>query len=164
MKRWVNPGTSRPRNVTQCSKERSYQTTGRQKGSLIVYKGRQSAKATKVLLHRLNGHGFGWTLGVGDGQEGLACCGSWGRKELDMIEWLNQTEVFFFYTQQKVLLFILVNEISRFLWLEVSPQLKFLNFPRYEILFSLCRSVKICMHLYLVCLWQRISWAYKFYR
>ena len=26
--------------------------------------------------HRLNGHGFGWTLGVGDGQGGLACCGS----------------------------------------------------------------------------------------
>ena len=29
--------------------------------------------------HRLNGHGFGWTLGVGDGQGGLVCCGSWGR-------------------------------------------------------------------------------------
>ena len=28
--------------------------------------------------HRLNGHGFGWTPGVGDGQGGLACCGSWG--------------------------------------------------------------------------------------
>ena len=23
--------------------------------------------------HRLNGHGFGWTLGVGDGQGGLEC-------------------------------------------------------------------------------------------
>ena len=34
--------------------------------------------------HRLNGHEFGWTLGVGDGQGGLVCCGSWGRKELDM--------------------------------------------------------------------------------
>ena len=42
--------------------------------------------------HRLNGHGFGWTLGVGEGQGGLACCGSWGRKELDMTEWLNWTE------------------------------------------------------------------------
>ena len=31
--------------------------------------------------HRLNGHGFGWTPGVGDIQGGLACCGSWGRKE-----------------------------------------------------------------------------------
>ena len=24
--------------------------------------------------HQLDGHGFGWTLGVGDGQGGLACC------------------------------------------------------------------------------------------
>ena len=39
--------------------------------------------------HRLNGHGFEWTLGVGDGQGGLACCGSWGHKELDMAERLN---------------------------------------------------------------------------
>ena len=30
--------------------------------------------------HQLNGHGFGWTPGVGDGQGGLACCSSWGRK------------------------------------------------------------------------------------
>ena len=36
--------------------------------------------------HWHNGHGFGWTLGVGDGQGGLACCGSWGRKESDMTE------------------------------------------------------------------------------
>ena len=34
---------------------------------------------------QLNGHGFGWTLGVGDGQGGLACCGSWGRKESNTI-------------------------------------------------------------------------------
>ena len=34
--------------------------------------------------HWLNGHGFGWTPGVGDGQGGLACCSSWGHKESDM--------------------------------------------------------------------------------
>ena len=39
--------------------------------------------------HRLNGDEFGWTLGVGDGQGGLVCCGSWGRQELDMTERLN---------------------------------------------------------------------------
>ena len=39
--------------------------------------------------HRLNGHGFGCTPGVGDGQRGLAFCGSWGRKESDMTEQLN---------------------------------------------------------------------------
>ena len=42
--------------------------------------------------HRLNGPECGWTLGVGDGQGGLACCDSWGRKESDMIERLNWTE------------------------------------------------------------------------
>ena len=43
--------------------------------------------------HRLNGHGFGWTPEVGDGQGGLACCGSWGRKESDMTEQLNSVEL-----------------------------------------------------------------------
>ena len=43
--------------------------------------------------HRHNGPGFGWTLGVGDGQGGLACCSSWGRKELDTTERLNWTEL-----------------------------------------------------------------------
>ena len=41
------------------------------------------------LNHQHNGHGFGWTLGVGDGQGGLVCCGSWGHKESDMTERLN---------------------------------------------------------------------------
>ena len=36
--------------------------------------------------HRLDGHVFGWTLGVGDGQGGLACCGPWGHKESDTTE------------------------------------------------------------------------------
>ena len=31
----------------------------------------------------------GWTLGVGDGQGGLACCSSWGRKKSDTTEQLN---------------------------------------------------------------------------
>ena len=32
-------------------------------------------------------------LGIGDGQGGLACCDSWGRKELDSTERLNRTEL-----------------------------------------------------------------------
>ena len=28
--------------------------------------------------HQLNGHGFGWTPEVGEGQGGLSCCSSWG--------------------------------------------------------------------------------------
>ena len=43
--------------------------------------------------HRLDGLGFGWTPGVGDGQGGLMCCGSWGRKVSDRTERLNWTEL-----------------------------------------------------------------------
>ena len=43
--------------------------------------------------HRLDGSEFEWTLGVGDGQGGLACCNSWGHKESDMTEQLNWTEL-----------------------------------------------------------------------
>ena len=43
--------------------------------------------------HRLDGHEFEWSLGVGDGQGGLACCNSWGRKESDTTEWLNWTSI-----------------------------------------------------------------------
>ena len=39
--------------------------------------------------HQLNGHGSGWTLGVGDGLGGLVCCSSWGPKKSDMTEQLN---------------------------------------------------------------------------
>ena len=40
--------------------------------------------------HQLDGHEFELTLGVGDGQGGLACPDSWGRRELDMTERLNR--------------------------------------------------------------------------
>ena len=43
--------------------------------------------------HQLNGHGFGWTLGVGDGQGGLVCCSPWGHKESDTTEQLMWTEL-----------------------------------------------------------------------
>ena len=43
--------------------------------------------------HWLYGHEFGWTPGVGDGQGGLVCCNSWGRKESDTTEQQNWTEL-----------------------------------------------------------------------
>ena len=43
--------------------------------------------------HQLNGYAFGWTPGVGDGQGGLAYCGSWGHMESDTTERLNWTEL-----------------------------------------------------------------------
>ena len=42
--------------------------------------------------HWLDERASEWTLGVGDGQGGLACCDSWGCKESDTTEWLDWTE------------------------------------------------------------------------
>ena len=59
--------------------------------------GREEKGTTKDEMagwhHRLDGHEFEWTLGVGDGQGGLACCDSWGRKESDTTDRLNCTEL-----------------------------------------------------------------------
>ena len=54
--------------------------------------------------HQLNGHEFEWTPGVGDGQGGLACCDSWGRKESDTTEWLNWTELNWAHSTWKIIL------------------------------------------------------------
>ena len=43
--------------------------------------------------HGLDGCESEWTLAVGDGQGGLACCNSWGRKKSDTTERLNWTEL-----------------------------------------------------------------------
>ena len=47
--------------------------------------------------HHVNGHGFGWTPGVGDGQRGLACCGSWVTKS--WTQWSDWTELKMFTIQ-----------------------------------------------------------------
>ena len=44
--------------------------------------------------HRLDAYESGWTPGVGDGQESLACCSPWGCKESDITEQLNWTDLF----------------------------------------------------------------------
>ena len=46
--------------------------------------------------HRLDECELEWTPGVGDGQGGLACCDSWGRKESDTTERLNWTRLVIF--------------------------------------------------------------------
>ena len=43
--------------------------------------------------HRLSGHESEQTPGDSEGQGSLVCCNSWGRKELDMTERLNSTEL-----------------------------------------------------------------------
>ena len=85
--------------------------------------------------HQRNGHGFGWTLGVGDGQGALACCGSWGCKELDMTERLNWTELN--WTRPL---------ISQILPMFHSPA----EMP-------LSRQVKYCVHCFIPCYLAKIS-------
>ena len=52
--------------------------------------------------HRLNGHKFEQSLGVGDGPESLECCSPWGYKESDTTEQLNSTELLNLKTKFKV--------------------------------------------------------------
>ena len=60
--------------------------------------------------HRLDGRESEWTLGVGDGQGGLACCNSWGHKESDMTERLNWTEpIIYIYTPLKFFYWVIVD-------------------------------------------------------
>ena len=54
--------------------------------------------------HRLDGCEFGWTPGVVDGQGGLACCDSWSRKESDMTEQLNWTELDSYTSKTSIIL------------------------------------------------------------
>ena len=54
--------------------------------------------------HWLDGRESEWTPGVGDGQGGLACCDSWGHKELDMTEWLNWTEAILLQNYAKIII------------------------------------------------------------
>ena len=49
-----------------------------------------------------------WTPGVGDGQGGLACCDSWGRRESDTTEWLNWTGLITGYLGVFLIFFLLL--------------------------------------------------------
>ena len=62
--------------------------------------------------HWLDGHVSEWTLGDGDGQGGLACCDSWGRKESDTTERLNWTEL------RLVIAFLPRSKCLLILWLQ----------------------------------------------
>ena len=56
--------------------------------------------------HQQDGRDFEWTPGDGDGQGGLACCNSWGLRELDTTEQLNWTEgssIFIIFKETSIL-------------------------------------------------------------
>ena len=75
--------------------------------------------------HRLNGHEFGWTPGVGDGQGGLSCCGSWGPKESDTTEW---TELNWLFKKNNVNLYLCI-------YLPFSALHSFTAFPFMNLFF-----------------------------
>ena len=56
--------------------------------------GQEEKGMTEDEMAGLDEREFEWTPGVGDGQGGLACCDSWGHKELDTTERLNWTDSF----------------------------------------------------------------------
>ena len=49
-------------------------------------RGRQRMRRLDGITDLMDMNKFGWTLGVGDGQRGLVCYGSCGRKESDTTE------------------------------------------------------------------------------
>ena len=52
----------------------------------INFKKKSINRSKRKQHHRLNGHEFEQTVGVGDGQGGLVCCSPWGHKKSDMTE------------------------------------------------------------------------------
>jgi len=54
-------------------------------------------KLVKGVNHQLSGHEFEQTPGDGEGQGSLVCCSSWGCKESDTAEWLNNNKGSKFY-------------------------------------------------------------------
>jgi len=76
------------------------------------------------LHHWLDGREFVWTPGVGDGQGGLACCDSWGRKESDTTERLNWTEL---VPKYFILFVAMVNEIVSLISLSIFSLLLYRN-------------------------------------
>ena len=98
--------------------------------------------------HWLNGHGFWWTLGVGDGQGGLVCWGTWGCKESDTTEWLNDSSVQWCLKQQVCAHNEWMNQFSSVEW--VSELMNYIQ----------CSGNQIARH-HLEGDWERWSFIYS---
>ena len=87
--------------------------------------------------HQLDGRGSEWTPGVGDGQGGLAYCNSRGRRESDMTEQLNWTELMMF--------FLLDNFI--YFYIHMYPWLHIILLCKFKILLILWNFIGICISI-----------------
>ena len=97
--------------------------------------------------HWFDGRESQWTPGVGDGQGGLACCDSWGHKELDTTEqliWSDLNHLLFVLYQALNYIHYVVKMVPfkctdkgilvpTLLWLTKEPILKEKN-PRHVVL------------------------------
>ena len=100
--------------------------------------------------HGLDGRESEWTPGVGDGQGGLACCDSWGRKESDTTEWLNWTELKFEYASLQILASLDFDEKSAlFLW----------RVPAIFIILPLCLLLQ-----FIICISILISFSLSYFK
>ena len=84
--------------------------------------------------HWLDGHASEWTPWVGDGEEAVACCDSWGRKELDMTEWLTSSDLIWSVASVPFLSFI----VPIFAW----------NFPLVTVIFL---KISVGFPILLIC-------------
>ena len=114
--------------------------------------------------HWLDGREFEWTPGVGDGQGGLACCSSWGRKESNTTERLNWTDTYLAsYSAHCILsgdmgfqlisLLMVLNLVSWLQWcLSDFSTIKLIIFPLQLV--HIKDRARICIYLfnlYLLC-------------
>ena len=88
--------------------------------------------------HWLDGHESEWTPGVVDGQGGLACCSSSGRKESDMTEQLNWTELNTIKTGIgfKRILYVVINFVITTLSIMLTNAIR-MNCISFVVLFAL---------------------------
>jgi len=98
--------------------------------------------------HWLNGHEFGWTPGVGGRQGGLVFCSPWDRKELDMTEWLNWTEL----KRISSLFLIFTTGDSFITWSKTACMLKVGSFSLMEI----GRGVALFLDAYISKVWFQV--------
>ena len=101
--------------------------------------------------HQLDGHEFQWTPGVGDGQGGLACCDSWGRKESDTTERLNWTEHAHTHTQG-----------CTHAYVDMTCIFMHLNVLRYRVWVKVLTVVISQWFYFLICVFQMVCNAHEF--
>ena len=95
--------------------------------------------------HPLNGHEFEWTPGVGDGQGGLACCNSWGRKESDMTEWLNWNVISFIRNFYFKIIKMISNTKHRW-WYRETNTYNWSEVKVAQLYLTLCDSMDYTVH------------------